>query len=118
MTAAITRTTESVCVREIERASLSVLTCPSNLSALPETSGLPSNTQASFRRYLVATLSVQSAIISYLTMSEDIDTTLNVYNETHCFMMSIAFSLVNRKLWVWQITEEFKLYKKVHQFKY
>lgn len=47
-------------------AAKEMLTCPSNLRALPETRGLSSNTQASFSKYLVGTLSVQSATMSYL----------------------------------------------------
>lgn len=41
-------------------------TCPSNLRLLPDTSGLPKRTQASFRRYLVAMLSVPSTTMSYV----------------------------------------------------
>ena len=52
-------------------------TCPSNLSALPDTSGFLDITQASFNRYLVATLSVASNTMSYVSVLKNICTCYN-----------------------------------------
>lgn len=54
--------------KKCRKALSTTHTCPSKRRALPDTRGFPARTQASFNRYLVATLSVASKMISYLVL--------------------------------------------------
>ena len=62
------------------------LTWPSKRKALPDTNGLPARIQASFNRYLVATLSVASSIISYLRIKCKDDF---VFHEIHEWWITV-----------------------------